>query len=174
MASEKGIKGSKRRAHYTVRIAVRLCEHIALGHTLKEALAKEPLGPNATIFWRWLDEYPEFRERYERARKMQAHVHADRMLELAEDALVTPSKAAAIKVATDIYKWMSEIRDPAKYGAKVEHKLVAPPLKPEDLKAEIKRLETELGVNGNVTVVEDLPQKDKLAKLTIHETPTLQ
>src|SRR5437879_2602450 len=142
------------RTHYTPRVAGRICEHIALGKTLGQALAMEPLAPSMTIFWRWLDEHAEFREKYERARMMQADGHADKMLELAQEAINAPSKAAAIRVATDILRWQAEIRDPKKYGAKVQHELKAPPLKPEDLKKEIKRLEEELGVTGSVTVVE--------------------
>ncbi len=161
---EPGVKKSKRKAHYTARIAARLCEHIALGSTLAQALKKEPLGPNIQTFWKWLDQYPEFKERYERARQMQADGHADRMLELAEEAINTPSKASAIRVATDIMRWQAEIRDPKKYGTKVQHELKAPPLKPEDLKKEIKRLEEELGVNGNVTVIAD---EEPLAKANI-------
>jgi hypothetical protein len=146
----ENIKGSKRKAHYTVRIANRICEYIALGDTIKAALAKEPLGPSLTLFWRWLDEYPEFREKYERARQMQADVHADRILEMAAEVVANPRIAPAYRVASDILKWQAEIRDPKKYGQKVQHELKAPPLKPEDLKAEIKRLEDELGVTAQI------------------------
>lgn len=140
----------KRKAHYTPRIADRICEHIALGETIKAALAAEPLGPNLPTFWKWLDEFPEFREKYERARQMQADIHADRILEMARDVIANPRIAPAYKVASDILKWQAEIRDPKKYGQKVQHELKAPPLKPDDLKAEIKRLEEELGVTGEV------------------------
>lgn len=121
-----------------------------MGETIKAALAKEPLAPNLPTFWKWLDEFPEFREKYERARQMQADIHADRILEMAADVIANPRVAAAYKVASDILKWQAEIRDPKKYGQKVQHELKAPPLKPDDLKAEIKRLEEELGVTNEV------------------------
>lgn len=140
----------KRKAHYTPRIADRICEHIALGETIKAALSKEPLGPSLPMFWKWLDEFPEFREKYERARQMQADIHADRILEMASEVIANPRVANAYKVASDILKWTAEIRDPKKYGQKVQHELKAPPLKPDDLKAEIKRLEEELGVTNEV------------------------
>lgn len=146
--SERGTKGSKRRAHYTVRIADRLCEHIALGATIKEALTKEPLGPDLKMLWRWIAEYPEFREKFERAFQMQANAHADRILEMSAEVLAHPSKAAAYRVASDILWRLAEIRDPKKYGQKVQHELKAPPLKPDDLRSEIKRLEEELGVTA--------------------------
>jgi terminase small subunit-like protein len=137
---------NKRIAHYTPRIAARICENIALGSTIKAALALEPLGPSLATFWKWLDTYPEFRDKFERAQQLQATMHADRILEMAVEVVANPTKAGAYKVASDILKWQAEIRDPKKYGQKVQHELKAPPLKPEDLKSEIKRLEEELGV----------------------------
>lgn len=137
-----------RKAHYTTRIAKRLCEHIALGATLKDALAKEPLGPTIPQFWRWLDEYPEFQEMYERARTLQADLMADTIMEMAENVLRAPKFAPAYKVAADILKWQAEIRNPGKYGARVqvEHKTT---LDPKKMRAEILQLEKELGLIGN-------------------------
>jgi hypothetical protein len=132
-----------------LRIAKAICDQIALGKPLSKALEiVGPLAPNKFTLWKWLDDHPEFRELYERARALQADAHADRMLELAEDCLEKPSKAAAIKVACDIMKWQAEIRNPRTYGTKVQHELKAPPMKPEDLKREIAALEAELGVKA--------------------------
>lgn len=140
---------SKRRAHYTVRIANMICEKIALGNSLKSALEEVgPLAPAMPTFWRWLDEYPEFLVRYQRARKMQGDIHADVMLDLAAEAINNPSKASAIKVAADILKWQAEIRDPKSYsrGSIPEDK--PKPMSPTQLRAEIKALELDLGVKA--------------------------
>jgi len=136
-----------RKAKYTTRIAKRICEHIALGATLHQALAKEPLGPSVPMFWRWLDEYPEFREMYERARVLQADLMCDTIMVMAENVLKQPRFAAAYKVAADILKWQAEIRNPARYGSKVtvEHKATLDPAK---MKKEIMQLEKELGLLG--------------------------
>lgn len=140
---------AKRKAHYCVRIGKEICEQIALGKTLTKALEiAGPLAPNKATFWRWLEEFPAFGEQYERARAMQADAHADRMLELADDVLERPNRAAAIKVASDIIKWQAEIRNPRTYGSKVQHELKAPPMSPEQLKKEIAALEAELGVKA--------------------------
>jgi hypothetical protein len=140
---------SKRRAHYVVRIADQICEQIALGHSMKDALAAVGvLAPALPVVWRWLSEYPEFKEKYDRARQMQADIHADKMLEMADEALRIPSKAAAIRVAADILKWQAEIRNPQKYGSKVQHEVVKSVMKPEDLKKEIAALEAELGIKA--------------------------
>lgn len=149
-----------RKAHYTTRIAKRLCEHIALGATLQQALQKEPLGPSVPVFWRWLDEYPEFREMYERARILQADLMADTIMTMAENVLKQPKFAPAYKVASDILKWQAEIRNPARYGQKVqvEHKATLDPAK---LKGEIHQLEKELGLLGNDGVVDVIAHEVK-------------
>lgn len=140
---------SKRRAHYTVRIANMICEKIALGNSLKSALEEVgPLAPGMPTFWRWLDEYPEFRTRYDRARQMQGDIHADVMLDLAAEAINTPSKAAAIKVAADILKWQAEIRDPRRYSRGAIPDEPKKPMSADQLRKEIKVLELELGVKA--------------------------
>lgn len=147
-----------RKAHYTTRIAKRICEHIALGDTLQRALAKEPLAPAITTFWRWIDEYPEFAEMYGRARMMQADLVSDSILEMASAVLRNPKFAPAYKVASDILRWQTEVHSPAKYGQKVqiEHKAALDPAK---MRTEIKQLEAELGLLGH-----ELPVMDVVAK----------
>lgn len=140
---------SKRKAHYTDYVAKQICEKIAMGKSLKKALEEiGPMAPVMTTFWRWLDEYPEFREKYERARQMQGDIHADTMLDLANEAIATPGKAAAIRVATDILKWQAEIRDPKKYGPKAIVKEKDKTMSTDELRKEIKKLEDELGVKA--------------------------
>lgn len=141
---------TKRAAHYTARVANDICTQIALGKTLKQALEIVGwLAPTMTTVWRWLDEHQDFREKYERARQMQADVHADDMLEMASQVLdvkglgTVPSR---YKVAADILKWQAEIRNRERYGAKNTDSGKDKHLDPAKIKAEIKRLEAELGV----------------------------
>jgi terminase small subunit-like protein len=138
---------TQRRAHYTVRVADQICEQIALGKTLNQALVKVGyLAPAINTIWKWLDIYPEFREKYERARQLQADMHADKMLELAEDVLDQPKAANAHRVAIDVLKWQAEIRNKQRYGRTKDDAGKNKPMDPNKLRAEIKRLETELGV----------------------------
>lgn len=137
----------KRKAHYTVRMAKELCQHIALGCTLNESLEKLGyLAPSMASVWRWLDEFPEFREMYERARQLQADVHADRMLEMSREVITKPAAAAAYRVGIDVLKWQAEVRNKSRYGKTAEDPGKNKPLDPAKLRAEIKRLEVELGV----------------------------
>lgn len=139
------------RAHYTTRIANRICENIAMGDSVKKALDKEPLGPTCMTFWRWLDMYPAFREKYERARIMQADMHADTMMDMAERVLANPRNASAFRVAADILQWQASMRNPKLYGSRVTVESKAPVMNADELKKEIAALEKELNVDTTST-----------------------
>lgn len=150
----------KRKAHYTVRIADQICEQIALGKTLRHALKVVGyLAPTEITIWRWLDAHPDFREKYDRARKYQADSHADTMLEMAEQVIKDPKLASAYKVSSDILKWQAEVRNRGKYGRKAEEKSTKT-MNPEKLRQEIKRLENELGVQEKL-------KQEKVVKLPV-------
>lgn len=137
---------SVRKAHYVARIANEICEHIADGLTLQQALKKIGyLAPSQVTVFRWLDAYPDFRERYERARQLQADVHADGVVELGQEVLTNPKAAPAFKVAADILRWSAEVRNKSRYGKAVEPGKDKP-LDPAKIREEIKRLEAELGI----------------------------
>ncbi|HEX7765412.1 MAG TPA: hypothetical protein VF443_01780 [Nitrospira sp.] len=141
----------RRVGHYVKRTGDLICEYIATGSTLDEALEKVGyLAPSKKMFWRWLEQHESFRQQYDRARQMQADQLADDHLALSRKVLMLDGKQAPkFKVAADILKWQAETRNRGKYGSKAE----APrskDLNPEEIKAEIKRLEKELGVNQDV------------------------
>lgn len=136
-----------RRAHYTIRTGKLINEQIAIGKSLQQALdVVGYLAPSVPMFWRWLEEHPDFREQYDRARQLQADVHADRMLELGQEVIgKDPKLSGAYRVAKDILQWQAEVRNSGVYGRKKEAKKTTH-MEPEKLRAEIKRLEKELGV----------------------------
>lgn len=137
----------RRAGHYVPRTANMICEHIALGKTLQQALdAIGYVAPTIAAVWRWLDAHPEFRERYERARQMAADSDADKIKELAGDVLALPKKMPSnYKVAIDALKWQAEVRNRSKYGSKGDSD-TKKPLDPAKIKEEIARLQKELGV----------------------------
>jgi hypothetical protein len=138
---------TKRAAHYVARIGNDICMHIAMGKTLNEALdAVGYLAPTLPTVWRWIDQHADFREKYERARSLQADSHADKVLELGAEVLTKPTNAAAYRVAIEVLRWNAEIRNRAKYSAKADDPKDRTPMDPTKLRAEIKRLENELGV----------------------------
>lgn len=137
----------KRAAHYNSRVAREICEGIAVGLSLQETLNRIGfLAPTTVTVYRWLEIYPDFREKYERARQLQADIFADQMIDLGRAVLDDPKAAAAHRVAVDILKWQAEMRNRGKYGKTVDESGKNKPLDPAKLRAEIKRLEQELGV----------------------------
>ena len=143
-------KVGRKHSHYTVRIGDMICQEVALGRTLKDALTKVGfLAPSMPTVWKWMDENDDFRHKMDRARQLQADMMTDRMLELANEVLTKPSAASAYKVASDIMKSLAEVRNPGKYGPKMVHEIKAP-MDPMKVQEEIKTLEMELGLKGIV------------------------
>lgn len=137
---------ARNKHHYVKRTGTLICEYIAQGKSLTQALdAVGYLAPTVKSFWKWTVDFPEFREEYERALQFAGDMHADRMLELVDTVLTNPKKASAGKVAADILKWQAEIRNALKYGRKAAVK-VKEPMDPAKIKKEIDRLQKELGV----------------------------
>lgn len=121
--------------------------NIALGKTLEEALKTIGyLAPTVTQVWKWLDVHENFREKYDRARQLQADMLADRTLKFVDDVLEDPKSAAAYKVATDILRWHAAVRNRKVYHPMDNDNAKQAPLDAKKIKEEIKRLEKELGV----------------------------
>lgn len=134
---------------YIPRTGEMICDLIAEGKTLNQALDKIGyLAPSVKVFWKWYRTVPEFREKYEQARIFAGDLDADKMKELGQDVLNarTPAAVAAHKVAVEVLKWQAEMRNRRRFGTKAEEALPKS-MEPDKIRAEIKRLEHELGVS---------------------------
>ena len=152
---------TRRAAHYTARIGNDICMYIALGYSLEGALAKVGyLAPTMPTVWRWLTEHADFKERYEQARQMQADSLADKTIDMVASVLKDPKNAAAYRLAADIYKWHAGIRNGKTYNPATNDQNNKTPLDAGKIKAEIKRLEKELGV-----------QEKKVVKMVVNAKP---
>lgn len=142
-----------------------ICEGIAMGLTLDQSLKKiGHLAPSKMLVWKWMDDFPDFREKYERAHQFQADSLADSMLELATKVLDQPNAASAFRVSADILRWHAEIRKPKVYGSKANEQKEAP-LNPAKIKAEIKRLEEHLGLAQRQAAIKE-PAKFKVVSIS--------
>lgn len=145
----KGVpRGGKRerKAHYCLHVATGVCERIAMGMSLEKALKADPKAPVKPRWFHWLREHPELEAMYEQARLLSADSHADKLLDYVDDAVKDPKAAPGYKVAADILKWTAEVRNPEKYGKKLELGRKANLTDPDKIRAEIQRLEKELGI----------------------------
>lgn len=105
---------------YSDELTARICERLALGESLANICRDDEMPAMSSIFL-WLGKYPEFSERYARAREAQAEAHADRIVEIADDDTIDPNHK---RIMVDARKWIASKLKPKRYGDKLdlEHK----------------------------------------------------
>jgi hypothetical protein len=132
---------------FSMALADNLCRLIAIGQPLQQICA-EPRMPTVTQVQAWVRKFPKFKEMYEEARALQADYLADEMLMLVKEMRTTtqPGRASALRAAADLLAKQAEWRAPRKYGPKMDITMNDRPKTPDEIKAEIIRLRTELGV----------------------------
>jgi hypothetical protein len=89
-----------------------ICEKLSHGRSLT-AILKEDGMPSYTACMEWLDKYPEFAQKYARAREHQAEYVGEETLEISDNDSI-PSDQKRIMV--DTRKWYASKMLPKKYG----------------------------------------------------------
>jgi len=135
----------KAEVRYSAGMAERICERIALGDPLQVICVGEGM-PTIKQVQAWVVKYAKFREMYDQARILQADYLADEALVIVAEMRRTPTKAPALKAAADLLAKQAEWRSPRKYGPKMDLTVTERAKTPDEIKAEILRLRTELGV----------------------------
>lgn len=69
---------------YTPELAKSLCERVAAGEMLYK-ICEEAGSPGITTVYRWMEQFDDFRDNYERARKVKAEHDFDRLQQIADD-----------------------------------------------------------------------------------------
>lgn len=105
-----------RPSDYTEELADAICERISNGESLKHITDGDDMPSRVTVH-AWLIKYPEFLNKYESAREMQADVFADEMDDIAKDSSLDVQRARLI---IDTRKWTSSKLRPKKYGDKID------------------------------------------------------
>lgn len=128
-----------RASEYTIETALRICERLADGESLKAMCEDEDMPSKSTVF-KWLAENETFSDMYARARETQADAIFDEILDIADDGrndwmekidsdggnLGWRENGEALRrsqLRIDARKWMAGKLRPRKYGEKldVEH-----------------------------------------------------
>jgi hypothetical protein len=123
-----------RPSDYSEQMADTICERLTQGESLRTICADEGM-PHAGTVCRWLAKHDTFREQYVLAREAQAELHADEMVEIADDGhndwmeknfgedtrWVENGEAirrSALRI--DTRKWVASRLLPKKYGDKTQ------------------------------------------------------
>lgn len=101
---------------YTEELANEICRRIADGESLKKITDEQGM-PSRTSVHAWLIARPDFLDKYEASREMQADVYADEMDEIAHDTKLDVQRARLI---IDTRKWTASKLKPKKYGEKID------------------------------------------------------
>lgn len=121
---------------YSEELGLRICERLVEGESLR-AICREEGMPSQSMVFRWLEADEAFRERYARARELQADTFADELTEIADDgtndwmeqkdkegqAIGWRENGEAIsrsRLRVDTRKWIASKLKPKKYGDKIE------------------------------------------------------
>jgi hypothetical protein len=112
---------SGRPSSYTDAIAEAICEMLAEGMPMRAICRREGMPSQAAVY-RWLENNEAFRERYVRAREVQAHVIAEQALAEAERA----EDAQLGRLAFDARRWFAGKVLPKVYGDRHQHEHSGP------------------------------------------------
>lgn len=97
---------------FSERLGSTICKRISEGETVT-TIAKS-LGIALQSIYRWCDKYPAFRERYDRAKKDQATTLINSLVD--ECADLQNDRALAMRVKSDLIKWVAARQNPIEYG----------------------------------------------------------
>jgi hypothetical protein len=122
---------------FSKEIVDRICKRLADGESLNSICSDEAMPSKSTVF-RWLAKHETCRQRYARAREIQADTFADEILEIADDARNDWMRRNAAgnegwqqngeavqrsRLRVDARKWLASKMAPKKYGDKVTQEL---------------------------------------------------
>lgn len=114
---------------YTEEIIDIICERLCTGESLRSILKTEGMPSMPTVM-RWLLNRPEFESKYVRARRLQAEVWADEMIDIADDSTndymekkggveLNPENIQRSKIRLEQRRWYAEKLLPKVYGPKI-------------------------------------------------------
>ena len=122
---------------YTQEIADHICSGLAEGKSLR-SVCRSPGMPSTQTVFCWIRSFPEFHDQYARAKEESADLHAEDMLDIADDASndwmaandpdnlgyrLNCEHINRSRLRVDTRKWIASKLKPKKYGDKVQAEL---------------------------------------------------
>lgn len=103
----------------TPELIKEICARISEGQSLATVSRSEDM-PGLSTTWRWLSEDESFQDDYARAIQARAMAHAERIDDLAEQAVRGEIPADVARVAIDAKKWTASRLLPKLYGDRTQ------------------------------------------------------
>ena len=103
-----------RPSKYSPEIADEICIRLACGESMRSVCLDKDMPAMPTV-WRWIRERDEFRKQYDRAKHESADVHAEEILDIADDSV---GDVPRDRLRIDARKWIASKLKPKKYGDK--------------------------------------------------------
>lgn len=100
---------------YTEEIAKEVCKRLIVGQSLSK-ICEDPEMPGISTIYDWFDKYPEFAERYAKAKEDQAETLIDGLLAIADEE--EDVNRARLKIETR--KWIAAKMRPKRYGERID------------------------------------------------------
>ena len=104
---------------YSPELVDKICEQIAEGKSLRTICLAEDMPGMSSIF-KWLGDYKEFSDKYEKAKLEQAEALTEDMLAIADDMT---DDAQSRRIRVDTRKWIASKLKPKKYGDKIHQEV---------------------------------------------------
>ena len=125
-----------RPSKYTNKLADKICQMIAQGQSVRSICSKKDMISMQTFF-RWLRENDKFSEQYARACEERSYMHAEEILEIADDATndymeqhdesdeltgykLNGENIQRSRLRIDTRKWLMSKLNPKVYGDKLD------------------------------------------------------
>jgi len=129
---KKTPKKNGRPSKYTDKLADKICQMIAQGQSVRSICAKKDMISMQTFF-RWLRENDKFREQYARACEERSYMHAEDIIEIADNAtndymeklegdgyIFNSENVQRSRLRIDTRKWLMSKLNPKVYGDKLD------------------------------------------------------
>ena len=129
---KKTPKKNGRPSKYTDKLADKICQMIAQGQSVRSICTKKDMISMQTFF-RWLRENDKFREQYARACEERSYMHAEDIIEIADNAtndymeklegdgyIFNSENVQRSRLRIDTRKWLMSKLNPKVYGDKLD------------------------------------------------------
>ena len=127
---------------YNRKLAALICERIATTPQSMLQICEAPDMPGIATFFRWLRDYPEFREMYVIAKQEQVEILIEECFDIIDDAshdtivtkdgrtILNPVAVQRAKLQVNFRQWIASKLLPRKYGNNAQLEAAAPPPPP--------------------------------------------